>query len=103
MDMKRWRVWGMGLVCVTLVALLCSASAAWGQEVTATITGTATDPSGAAIVGARVTAKSVERGITYAAVTNESGIYRISQLPVGNYDLRVEKDGFQTDRKSTRL
>ena len=94
--MKRWRVWGMGLVCVTLVALLCSASAAWGQEVTATITGTATDPSGAAIVGARVTAKSVERGITYAAVTNESGIYRISQLPVGNYDLRVEKDGFQT-------
>ena len=94
--MKKWRVPGMGLVCLALAVLLSGASSAWGQEVTATITGTTTDPSGAAVVGARVTAKSVERGITYAAVTNESGIYRISQLPVGNYELRVEKDGFQT-------
>src|SRR5579863_8542138 len=96
MEMKKWHVWGMGLACMALVMLLIGPNTAVGQEVTATITGTATDPSGAAIVGARVTAKSVERGITYAAVTNESGIYRISQLPVGNYDLRVEKDGFQT-------
>ena len=38
----------------------------------------------------------MERGITYTAVSNESGLYRISQLPVGNYELRVEKQGFQT-------
>ena len=96
--MKKWRVWGMGLVCMALVVLLCSASAAVAQEVTATITGTATDPSGAAVAGAKVTAKSVERGITFSAVTNESGLYRIGQLPVGSYELRVEKDGFQTSR-----
>src|ERR1700747_2673474 len=96
MDMKKWRFPGMGLLCLALVLLLSGANSTVGQEVTATITGTATDPSGAAVVGARVAAKSVERGITYAAVTNESGIYRISQLPVGSYELRVEKDGFQT-------
>ena len=52
--------------------------------------------SGAAVAGATVTAKSVERGITYTAVSNDAGLYRISQLPVGNYELRVEKQGFQT-------
>ncbi|HEX8891723.1 MAG TPA: carboxypeptidase-like regulatory domain-containing protein, partial [Terriglobales bacterium] len=61
-----------------------------------TITGTVTDPSGSAVLGANVTAKSVERGISYTAVTNDAGIYRIPLLPVGNYDLRVEKTGFQT-------
>src|SRR5216684_1141751 len=94
MDMKKWLVWGLGLVCIALAVLLCSANVTMGQEVTATITGTATDASGAAVVGAKVTAKSVERGLTYAAETNESGLYRISQLPVGSYELKVEKTGF---------
>jgi hypothetical protein len=67
---------------------------AWGQEVTASITGTVTDPSGAAVAGAAVTATSQERGLTYNAVTNDSGLYRIAQLPVGTYRLKVEKSGF---------
>ena len=94
--MRKLHSLGLGLWLLAVVALLFSANPAWAQEVTATITGTVTDPSGAAVVGATVTAKSVERGIAYSGVTNESGIYRISQLPVGNYDLKVEKQGFQT-------
>ncbi|HTE88513.1 MAG TPA: carboxypeptidase-like regulatory domain-containing protein, partial [Terriglobales bacterium] len=61
---------------------------------TASITGTVADPSGAAVSGATVTAKSVERGLLYTAVTNDSGIYRIAQLPVGKYEVKVEKQGF---------
>jgi hypothetical protein len=38
----------------------------------------------------------VAQGISFTATTNELGIYHISNLPVGNYDLRVEKQGFQT-------
>jgi hypothetical protein len=94
--MKKLQSVGLTILCVTLLALLCGASAAWAQDVTATITGTVTDPSGAAVVAANVTAKFVERGVTYTAVTNEAGLYRLSQLPVGNYELRVEKEGFQT-------
>ncbi|HSY63839.1 MAG TPA: TonB-dependent receptor [Terriglobales bacterium] len=94
--MKKLQSVGLTILCVTLLALLCGASATWGQDVTATITGTVTDPSGGAVVGANVTAKFVERGVTYTAVTNEAGLYRILQLPVGNYELRVEKEGFQT-------
>src|SRR5437879_6567383 len=96
MNMRKMKSLGLGLVVMTLVALLCSANPAWGQDVTASITGTVSDPSGAAVVGATVTAKSVERGITYTAVSNDSGIYRIAQHPVGSYELKVEKTGFSS-------
>src|SRR5271168_2681414 len=66
----------------------------WSQEVTASITGTISDQSGAAVTGATVTATSQERGSAYTAVTNDSGLYRIPQLPVGPYAVKVEKAGF---------
>ncbi len=83
-------------VSAALILILCGAQSVLAQDVTASIYGTVTDSSGAAVVAANVTVKSVERGVTYTAVTNEGGLYRISQLPVGNYELRVEKQGFQT-------
>src|SRR5882762_9819282 len=81
-------------VLFLLVALMGTVQSAWGQEVTASITGTVTDPSGATVTGATITATSQERGLTYSAVTNDSGLYRISQLPVGTYALKLEKSGF---------
>jgi hypothetical protein len=91
--MKRVCCWLS--ICLALAIGMTSASQrAWGQEVTASITGTVSDPSGAAVANANITATSVERGITYTAVSNDSGLYRISQLPVGSYSLRVEKSGF---------
>jgi hypothetical protein len=94
--MKKWESMALALCCLTLALLVCGANVALAQEVTATITGSVTDQSGAAIVGATVTAKSVERGTTYTGQSNDAGIYRIPQLPVGQYDLRIEKTGFQT-------
>ena len=94
--MKKLQSVALALCCLALVVLLFGANAAFAQEITATITGTVTDPSGAAVAGATVTAKSVERGETFAATTNDAGIYRIPQLRVGSYDLKVEKTGFQT-------
>ena len=99
--MRKLQSLGLGLLFVLWAGLLVCAPAAWGQEVTATITGTVTDASGAAIVGATVTAKSAERGTVFKDVSNDAGIYRISQLPVGSYDLRVEKDGFQAAKYPT--
>ena len=88
---------GAILICYLILFLVISgANSVFAQDVTATIAGSVTDQSGAAIAGATVTAKSVERGTTFKEVSNDAGIYRITQLPVGNYDLRVEKDGFQT-------
>jgi hypothetical protein len=94
--MRKLQSVALALFCLTLVAVICGASVASAQEVTATITGTITDQSGAAVAGANVTATLVERGVAYTATSNDSGLYRISNLPVGNYDLKVEKAGFQT-------
>src|SRR5437764_13112417 len=93
--MRKMQYLGLGAVLCALVLLLASANVVCAQEVTATITGTVTDSTGAAVAGATVTAKSVDRGTVFKDATNEVGIYRIAQLPVGNYDLRVEKEGFQ--------
>jgi hypothetical protein len=89
----------VGFCCVMflLVALVGAVPSAWCQDVTAAIVGTVTDPSGAAVAGAAVKVTSKERGISYTAETNESGLYRISQLPVGTYDLKVEKSGFAVE------
>jgi len=80
------------LLLVAAVAGICHFG--WGQEVTASIIGTITDPSGAALPGATVTATSQERGQTHTTLTNDSGLYRIAQLPVGSYTVKVEKGGF---------
>ncbi|MGC1869704.1 MAG: TonB-dependent receptor [Acidobacteriaceae bacterium] len=63
---------------------------------TAAIVGTITDPAGAAVPGATVKITSVERGTTYSAVTDNSGLYRISAIPVGTYTLTADKSGFTT-------
>jgi hypothetical protein len=92
--MNRLRIVCWLLVSAALILAFCGAQGVVAQDVTASVVGTVTDPSGAAVAGATVTAKSVERGQNYTAVTNESGLYRISQLPAGSYEMKVEKPGF---------
>src|SRR6202046_2737739 len=78
------------LLSVCLIAVLLSvASPAWSQETTATINGTVTDPSGAPIVGATVTATDVARGTDYPTQTNTAGAYSLSQIPIGTYRVKV--------------
>jgi carboxypeptidase family protein len=66
------------------------------QEVTAGITGTITDPSGAPIPGAKVTATDVLRGTTWPTETNPAGVFDLPRLPISTYDLTVEAQGFAT-------
>jgi len=94
--MRKMYGLGLGMVICALVVLLCSENAAWGQDVTASITGTVTDSSGAALAGAMVTAKDMDRGTTWPATTNSDGLYNILRIPVGTYNVRVEAKGFQT-------
>jgi Carboxypeptidase regulatory-like domain len=86
----------VGMSLLLLVALLSGANNVMGQEVTAAITGTVTDPSGAPIVGAAITAKDTARGVVYPGTTNADGAYYIARIPTGKYELRVEAKGFQT-------
>jgi hypothetical protein len=62
---------------------------------TASITGTVTDPSGAAVTNAQVTLISTEHGINRTTTTNGSGDYLFASLPIGAYDLTVSDPGFK--------
>src|SRR5258708_10838643 len=73
MNMRKTQSLGLGLVLMALVAMLCSANVAWGQDVTATITGTITDARGAPLAAASVTAKDMDRGTLWPATTNTHG------------------------------
>jgi outer membrane receptor protein involved in Fe transport len=86
---------GVVLGCITLLALTLGATTGWAQSFRGTILGTVTDSSGAAVVGAKVTARNVDTGIERTTTTNESGEFNIPELQIGTYKVTVEKDGFQ--------
>jgi hypothetical protein len=84
------------LFLLTLIGVAGMMTPAMGQEVTAGIVGTVTDPSGAPLNGAAVTAQDTERGTVWTATTSDAGAYNITLLPVGTYVVKVTAPGFQT-------
>jgi hypothetical protein len=89
---------GVSLLLV-LFGLIWSSEAS-AQEVTAAISGVVTDPSGAAVAGAKVTAKDLDRGSVFPTTADGSGFYNLPRLPVGRYEVRAEQSGFQSAVKS---
>jgi hypothetical protein len=83
-----------GRLSTGLLCLLSFCFASAGAQVTANLSGTVTDPAGAAIAGASVTAVDLGTGASRAAVTDQAGEYRLFELPVGHYELHATKDGF---------
>jgi hypothetical protein len=67
-----------------------------GQAATATIQGTVTDASGAAVPDAKVTIKNAGTGATVNATSNAQGRFSVSYINPGTYDMDVTKAGFQT-------
>ena len=76
---------------ITLSLLLAEPMLA---QVSATLSGTVADPSGAGVPGATVTVKNSETGALRTTTTNDTGDYEIFALPIGQYELRVTKVGF---------
>jgi hypothetical protein len=67
----------------------------WSQAV-GTIVGTVTDPSGAVVVGAKVTATNAGTQLAKSVITGGSGDFAITNLGVGSYSLTAEAQGFST-------
>ena len=87
---------------LTIAAFLCLVSPqAWGA-VTARISGTVKDPTGAVIPGADVSAVETQTGIKTATKTDSAGFYSFPALAIGRYDLDVRARGFK-DFKQTGL
>jgi outer membrane receptor protein involved in Fe transport len=76
----------------------------FAQENTASITGTVVDNTGAAIKGVTITVKDIERGTSLVTKTNDTGVYDLPRVPVGNYEVTASAQGFQTTvRKNITL
>jgi hypothetical protein len=75
--------------------LLLTAGAAWAQ-VTAQLSGTVRDESGAVLPGVTVTATQTDTGLVRTTVSDETGGYLLTNLPLGPYRLEVALQGFRT-------
>src|SRR5258708_4966715 len=84
----------------TLTLFVVCVLTAVAQTGTSNITGTVRDTAGAVVPGATVTAKNDATGVTSTQTTNDSGVYAFTALPVGNYTVTVEKQGFKTLQKT---
>src|SRR6185437_6013641 len=82
------------LMCTAL--LLSTSFFARAQTAgTASIQGTVTDPTGAAIPNAKVTFTNTGTHATRTTATDGSGIYSLPNIPVGAYSLSIAAQGFQ--------
>ena len=78
-----------------LLCFFLSASFAVSQLDRGQIIGSISDPSGAIVPGARITATQKATGIVFSASATATGAYTLAALPVGIYDLQVEATGFK--------
>jgi Carboxypeptidase regulatory-like domain/TonB dependent receptor-like, beta-barrel len=76
------------------VCSLALATPAVAQQTTGNITGRILDDQNAAVPGVTVTGKNTETGLVRTVVTDGEGIYRLTALPVGTYDILAELQGF---------
>ena len=79
-----------------VLCLLACVSMAFSQASTADIIGAVLDQNGAAVAGANVTVSNTATGLKREAVTADTGDYSISQLPPGDYEVKVGATGFST-------
>src|SRR6478735_2992590 len=78
----------MLFACATPVALMAQAS-------TGSMSGTVTDPNGASVPAAKVIATGAASGFKAETLTSDAGLYVFPRLPVGAYEIAVEKTGFK--------
>jgi hypothetical protein len=82
-------VWIAGLVCLFLLRVPWASA-----QMSASLSGTVTDQSSAIVSGARVTVKNLETGAVRTTTTTQAGRYEVVSLPIGDYEVRVTKQGF---------
>src|SRR6516165_7840885 len=83
----------------SVVLLFCVLAAAQAQLYTGSVGGLVTDPSGAVIPAAKITLTDEEKGYSFTAQTDSAGRYLLRSIPPGNYSVKAEAQGFQTQKK----
>src|SRR5215472_8653525 len=90
--MKKFCCVAMALASAQLLAVMPMLA----QTDRANLTGTVTDPSGAVVAGASVTAVALQTAASRVTETNSNGVYFLSALPIGAYTVSIKHPGFRT-------
>lgn len=91
--MNRFTSATRGLL-ILVFTLLVACNLVFAQSEQGSLSGTVTDPTGAAIIDAKVTVINQATNQTRLVATNPSGQYTVAALPPGQYTIRVEAQGF---------
>ena len=92
------------LVTVFTVLFLASSVLPVDAQASSRLTGKVTDPSGAVVAAANVEVKNTDTGMTRSTMTDAQGRFEVPALPVGNYEITVNKERFaQATRNGVRL
>ena len=89
----------IGPAIVLVLAMVLAAGPVAAQQTSGNITGRVLDAQGSVVPGATVTAVQQESGFTRVDVSDTEGVYRLSALPVGHYNVTVELQGFTTVKR----
>src|SRR5882724_6116388 len=82
-----------GLACFVVVVAV--GVNIFAQEITGKVRGVVTDPAGAVVGSAAITAQQTETGLTRSTTTNSDGTYLLLELPVGHYRVEASAQGFE--------
>lgn len=97
MSTRKIRSSGSCLLCTlgAVLAVLMAASGLHAQNISGGLSGTVSDPSGAAVPNAAVTATRIESNSPFATTTNQVGLFSFPTLPIGTYTITVKAPGFE--------
>jgi carboxypeptidase family protein/TonB-dependent receptor-like protein len=73
---------------------------AWPQVAGATLSGTVTDSTGAALTAAKIVLKSAATGVERTAETDSAGVYSMPNIPAGTYQISASASGFSTQSQN---
>ena len=82
---------------LSIAVLFAVSGVLLAQSATQTIQGLVTDSSGAVVAGAKVTITNLSTRVSLTSISNQSGLYSIQLVPVGDYEVRCEMQGFKTE------
>lgn len=98
--MNQFRHRSLVLLAATMLLLALVAVPVAAQTLYGSLTGLIEDPSGSVVPGAKVALTNTGTGQVYEAVADSNGIYTITNVLPGVYDLKVTQQGFKTQTRS---
>ena len=93
---RRFQQRLISLICLSVLSLSLATPLFAAQQPTGSIEGLVSDPQGAVVLNATVTARNTATGVSRSANTGDDGRIHITQLPPGVYEVKVTAANFKS-------